>query len=250
MSMQQFADYLKYSKGRVADLESGRSLPTMEFAMLLDQRFKPMIKFTELLANVHDALVAEHMKEMLPKERDAVRIQTFTSSVVPGLLQTERYALELTREYMLGASDHEIAARVSLRMDRQLVFFREDPPFYRAVIDESALARRVGTAEVMADQLRHFEEIIVNPRNRVQILPFSAGGHGMMGGSVSLWHLADGHTVALVESFGPGEPVESPPRVSFYNELFDEARQKALPPNDSLDIIRRYIKEYDNEADA
>ncbi|SFD26830.1 helix-turn-helix domain-containing protein [Streptomyces aidingensis] len=249
LSMQQLADEFHYSKGRYADMESGRTLPTKEFAAVLDQRFKPLLKFTELLSNVRDALIAEHMKEMLPKEQAAVRIQTFSSSVMPGLLQTEEYARALTRASIPGAPDDQIAARVSLRMERQLLFFREDPPFYWAILDEAVLARTVGTDEVMAEQLRHLEEIILNPRNKVQILPFAAREHGMMGGSLNLWTLRDGRTVALAESFGPGEPIESPTRVSFYSEMFDEVKINALSPEGSLRLIRRYLKDYHHEAD-
>lgn len=247
MSMQQFADSLNYSKGRIADLESGRTLPTAQFAALLDERYSPMITFTELLANVRDALVAEHMRDLLPEEQKAVRIQAFTSSVMPGLVQTENYAWELSRKSMPGASDQEISARAALRMDRQLVLVRREPPYYRAVIDEAAFARPVGGSGVMAEQLRHIASMVTNRRNSIQVLPFGAGCHGMMGGSLSLWTLADGRVVALVESYGSGEPIENPARVSFYSEIFDQAKEAALSQGDSLDLIRQYQKEYEND---
>jgi hypothetical protein len=100
-------------------MESGRKLPTLEFAERLDERYKPMLTFVELLANVRDALVAEHMKDLLPHEGRAIRIQTFTSSVIPGPLQTEDYAYQLSKAHMFGATDAEVSARVALRLDRQ-----------------------------------------------------------------------------------------------------------------------------------
>jgi transcriptional regulator with XRE-family HTH domain len=247
MSMQQFADEFNYSKGRIADMESGRKLPSLPFAEKLDQRYKPMLTFVELLANVRDALVAEHMRELLPHEQKAARIQTFTSSVVPGLLQTEHYAWALSRESMPGATDHEISQRVSLRMDRQDVFKRDEPPFYRAVVDESALARPVGSTSVMAKQLQALLTLQEKPRNEVLILPFRAGAHGLQGGSLNLWHLEDGRAVALVESFGPGEPIENPAKVTFYSEMFDAVKIAALPQEESLELVRRYLEGYENE---
>jgi transcriptional regulator with XRE-family HTH domain len=244
LSMQQFATECNYSKGRIADMESGRHLPTMEFAEVLDERYKPTLTFVELLSNVRDALIAEHMRDLVPHERAAVRIQTFSSSVIPGLLQTPAYAWELSREYMLGASDEEVSEQVALRIDRQQIFERSDPPFYRAVIHESAL---ISPSRAMVEQLRKLESIAAKPRSRVHIYPAARGLHAMMGGSLNLWHLADGRTVALVESFGPGEAIESPARVTFYGELFDEVRHKALSSDDSLDVIRRYIEEYKND---
>lgn len=117
MSMQQFAEEFNYSKGTIADMEAGRHLPTLEFGALLDERYRPMLTFVELLANVRDALVAEHTRDLLPQEQEAGRIQAFTSSVLPGLLQTRAYAWELSREYMTWASSGEVWEWAQLRIE-------------------------------------------------------------------------------------------------------------------------------------
>jgi hypothetical protein len=188
---------------------------------------------------------AEHMKELLPHEKEAVRIQFFSSSAVPGLLQTEPYAWALTRKSLPGASDSEISARVSLRIDRQQVLVRPEAPYCWGVIDEAVLTRPLAAKGAMLDQLQHLEQFAANPRNTFQIVPNIAGLHGFMGGSLALLHLEDGRTVALVESFGPGEPIENPARVAFYSEMYDAVKIAALPPDDSLKLISRYVKEYE-----
>lgn len=248
LSIRQLADELTWSKSMIGDVESGHRLPKAELVAALDAYFRPVLSFAELLDNVRDALIAEHMKELLPHEKKAVRIQTFTSSVIPGLLQTPQYAWELSKAHMFGATDDVITARVALRLDRQEIFNREETPvIYRAVIDEAALARHVGPKSVMAEQLRKLLDIGTNHQDAVLIYPNDAPAHSMMGGSLSVWHLADGRTVALVESFGPGEPVENPSRVAVYCEMFDKARANALSDEASADLIRRYIKEYEND---
>jgi hypothetical protein len=70
----------------------------------------------------------------------------------------------------------------------------------------------------------------------------------MLGGSLTLLTLKDGATVALVESFDSGEPVDSPKRVVELVQRFDVARSKALPESESLDLIRSYLKEYADES--
>jgi transcriptional regulator with XRE-family HTH domain len=248
LTLRELAAELNWSKSILGAVETGDRLPKPDLAAALDARFNPTLKFVELLANVRDSLIAEHMRELLPQERKAVRIQTFTSSVINGLLQTRGYAYAMSRDGMPGATDEAIADRVTLRMDRQEdVFQREDPPFYRAIIDEAVLARPVGDKLVMAEQLRHLVQLSRKPRSEVLILPFCAGGHGLMGGSLALWHLADGRAVALAESFGPGEPIENPARVTFYSEMYDAVKIAALPPEESLKLIDRYVKEYDND---
>jgi transcriptional regulator with XRE-family HTH domain len=250
LTIRELATELHWSKSILGAVETGDRLPKAALAAALDEKFNPTLKFTELLNNVRDALVAEHMRDLLPQERRAVRIQTFTSSVIPGLLQTESYAWELSRQSMPGSTDRDLSQRVALRMDRQGdVFKRDDPPFYRAVIDESALARPIGTNAGMAAQLQALVAFCEDSRHQVLILPFGTGGHGLQGGSLNLWHLEDGRTVALVESFGPGEPIENPARVAFYSEMYDAVKIAALPPDDSLKLISRYVKEYESEDD-
>jgi hypothetical protein len=99
----------------------------------------------------------------------------------------------------------------------------------------------------MAHQLHKLISINENHHRSVHVYPFQAPAQSVMGGSLSLWHLADGRTIALVESFGPGEPVESPARAGAYCEMFDQARVNALSAEDSMELIRRYIKEYEND---
>jgi hypothetical protein len=41
--------------------------------------------------------------------------------------------------------------------------------------------------------------------------------------------------------------MESPSKVAFYSEMFDEIKINALSPNESLDLIRSYIKEYEDD---
>jgi transcriptional regulator with XRE-family HTH domain len=243
LSIRQLADELTWSKSMIGDVESGHRLPKAELVAALDAYFRPVLSFAELLDNVRDALIAEHMKELLPHEKEAVRIQFFSSSAVPGLLQTEPYAWALTRKSLPGASDSEISARVSLRIDRQQVLVRPEAPYCWGVIDEAVLTRPLAAKGAMLDQLQHLEQFAANPRNTFQIVPNIAGLHGFMGGSLALWTLKDGRTVALVESFGSGEPIETPTRVMFYSEMFDEVKINALSPDDSLDLLRLYIKD-------
>jgi transcriptional regulator with XRE-family HTH domain len=88
LSLRALADELTYSHTYLGDIETGRKIPTEPMARALDGRFDPPIRFTELLECVREMLVAAHVRDLLPKLRKAVRIQSFASSVIPGLLQS------------------------------------------------------------------------------------------------------------------------------------------------------------------
>ncbi|UGY91685.1 Scr1 family TA system antitoxin-like transcriptional regulator [Streptomyces gobiensis] len=97
----------------------------------------------------------------------------------------------------------------------------------------------------MCTQLHEVLETVKHPRVTVQVLPFGQGPHPILGGGLTLMTLKDGGTIALIESFATGEPVESPGRILGLTQLFDIARSMALPEDKSLDLIRRYLREYE-----
>jgi hypothetical protein len=187
---------------------------------------------------------------VISKETAAERIRVFTSGVVPGLLQTDDYARSQLRKGRPRDSEEEIAEKAAERVRRHdRVFGKEDPPFYRAVIDEAALTRPVGTHKIMADQLRRILTLRDSPRMRIQVLPFSAFDHGMQGGSLNLLDLEAGGTVALVESFRTGQGIESPREVVEYEELFEAVQLAALSAERSSEVIDRYMKGYEDAED-
>ncbi|PJT50377.1 DNA-binding protein, partial [Streptomyces albidoflavus] len=83
----------------------------------------------------------------------------------------------------------------------------------------------------------------------VQVLPFARGVHPLQGGSLTLLTLRDGLTFAYVESFASGRVVDSPAEVLELTTLLDIARSKALDSRESLAMLHKYLKEYENDGD-
>nr|WP_262371570.1 Scr1 family TA system antitoxin-like transcriptional regulator [Streptomyces sp. WAC01526] len=67
---------------------------------------------------------------------------------------------------------------------------------------------------------------------------------------MSLHTLRNGSTFAYVESFASGVQVESPERILELTQRFDVARSKALPEREALDLIRGYLREYEDDDDS
>ncbi|RSS98601.1 DUF5753 domain-containing protein, partial [Streptomyces sp. WAC05374] len=124
-------------------------------------------------------------------EEAAARIRTYEVQFVPGLLQTKEYARAVVTAGSAGISSDEIARRVDLRLERQRVLDRPDGPFFWAVIDEAALRRPIGGAEVMRAQLEHLADLMRQPNITIQIMPFSFGGHSAEGGAFSILRFPD-----------------------------------------------------------
>ncbi|MFE6612363.1 helix-turn-helix domain-containing protein [Amycolatopsis sp. NPDC057786] len=172
-------------------------------------------------------------------EADASSLRAFQALLVPGLLQTERYAKAVIRAMRPDAEDAEIRRRVAARMARQELLTDPSPPEYWAVIDEAVLHRVVDGPEVMAEQLYRMVTMAAQPNVTVQIVPFGAGAHPGMEGPFLIMgfpELAD-TDVVYVDSTSSGLYLEEPPDVRRYALMFDHLRAAALKPDDSVEVI-------------
>ncbi|WP_246430852.1 helix-turn-helix domain-containing protein [Streptomyces rectiverticillatus] len=136
LSLRALAAKVGYPYTYIGRVERGEQLPSEALAESFDVYFGTDGLFVESLSVAQDILIANYSREFVVKERQALRIQVFTSSLIPGLLQTEGYARELFRAGMPGKHSDALEAHVAARMNRQRIFEREDSPFYWAIIDE------------------------------------------------------------------------------------------------------------------
>jgi transcriptional regulator with XRE-family HTH domain len=177
-------------------------------------------------------------------ETEAATIRTYEPELVPGLLQTADYARAVIRAGRPGDTSGEIDRRVEVRLERQEVLTRSDPPPPKVsvVLNEGVLARRVGGPEVMRAQMEH----LVKERDRanitVQILPFSAGEHPAMVGPFTMLTFLDPADpgVVNVENVRGALALENPEDTRSYDEVWNAIQAKAASPSDSRAIMRTY----------
>ncbi|MEE4585262.1 MULTISPECIES: helix-turn-helix domain-containing protein [Streptomyces violaceusniger group] len=250
LSIRALAEKVGYPYSYLGRVERGEQLPSEALVSALDAHFGTSGLFADLWEMTHNEVIADYSRKVVSREPDAERIEVFNSSVVPGLLQTPDYARELFRTGLPGTNDDELTERVAVRMHRQHIFEREEAPFYWAIMDEAALKRPVGGQECMRGQLGRVLQAVGHPRVTVQVLPFAEGAHSILGGGLTLLTLKSGGTIGLVESFDSGEVVESPKRLARLSQSFAVVTSKALPEDKSINLIRQYLKDYENEHDC
>jgi transcriptional regulator with XRE-family HTH domain len=171
-------------------------------------------------------------------------IRTYEVQFVPGLLQTREYARAVMR---LGPTDlpGELAERrVELRMHRQGLLQRADPPRLWTVIDEAALRRPIGGPEVMRAQLRHLIEVSSLPTVSVQILPFSVGQVALVGAMIML-RFPEGELpdVVYVEQFTGARYFDKPADTEQYLHVLNQIGTAAQPPTATRSVLERILKE-------
>ncbi|MEK8143244.1 helix-turn-helix transcriptional regulator [Streptomyces sp. M10(2022)] len=176
LSLRQLSERVGgYSHSYLGRVELGEQLPSETVVKSLDDFFDTDGVLVELLEMSHESLIPDYSRRFLSKESEAERIQVFTSSLVPGLLQTEDYARELFRKAIPGESEGEINGRIAIRMRRQRILAREEVLPYWAIMDEAALSRTIGGASCMIGQLHHLLQAAARPRLTIQVLPFTQG---------------------------------------------------------------------------
>ncbi|MFI5893300.1 helix-turn-helix domain-containing protein [Actinoplanes sp. NPDC051513] len=178
-------------------------------------------------------------------ETAARSIGAYEQQVVPGLLQSEEYAIALIRGARLDDTDQEIEQRVRVRMQRQALLIQDDPIDLRVVLDEAVLSRPVGGDAVMLDQLAKLIEAARLPNVTLQILPFAAGAHaGMDGSFVILEFEEEGDAdVVFIDNATGGLFLEKSEELGKYVPLFDAIRSSALPPEESIEMIEMLVEE-------
>lgn len=177
-------------------------------------------------------------------EADASSLRAYQALLVPGLLQTERYAHTVIRAMRPDAEETDVSRRVAARRERQRLLTDPAPPDYWAVIDEAVLHRQVGGAEVMVEQLARLVEMAALPHVTIQVVPFHTGAHPGMEGPfliLSFPEQAD-PDVVYVESTTSGLYLEMPADVHRYALLFDHLRATALKPDDSVELIAAFAR--------
>ena len=106
-------------------------------------------------------------------------VRSYEPHFVPGLLQTEEYARAVLEAGTIGRTGPETIERhVSLRMERQRLLERPDPPHLWVIMDETVLRRPVsGSGRVMRDQVDKLLEFAERDRVTLQIAEFASGPH-------------------------------------------------------------------------
>ncbi|MDX2826042.1 helix-turn-helix transcriptional regulator [Streptomyces ipomoeae] len=120
-------------------------------------------------------------------------IRQYEPHFVPGMLQTEDYARAVMEAGIVGQTSPETIERhVSLRMARQKLLTREDPPHLWVIMDETALLRPVSIrGEVMRDQIDRLLDVTENDHITLQVAEFASGPHPGTYAPFSLFRFAE-----------------------------------------------------------
>ncbi|MFI9203835.1 helix-turn-helix domain-containing protein [Streptomyces sp. NPDC053048] len=242
-SLAQLSEDTSYDRTYLHRLETGERLSQLPVMEALDSVYKTGGLLTRLWRLARQEVFMDQYKEFMQYEAKAAIMHKYMLAI-PGLLQTEDYARVVLSSSppSVGGSD-DLEDQVAARMGRQELLHREPPPNVRIILDEAALRRPAADRKTWRHQLAHIVGSASSPHMVIQVLPFEAGVHDLMSGSLSLLWLPDGQCVAYLEGSKSGELVDGPNEVAQLRLSYDRVRDMALAPPESLAFIQHLMEE-------
>ena len=258
ITREQAADHIRASAWKIHRLENGQvGFKERDLRDLLDlyQVDDPQ-EVADTLALAREANAPgwwQRYSDVLPQwfrayvdlESAAALIRTYEGQFIPGLLQTDDYIRAVVQGAHLDHTAEDVGRRVRLRMARQTVLTREQPPRLWAVIDEAALRRPVGGPEVMRGQLERLIDATKLANVTLQILPFDSGAHPAMAGSFSILRFGDQELpdVVYLEHLTGASYLEKRDEVERYLDIMEILCVEAEPPDRTVELLERILEE-------
>jgi transcriptional regulator with XRE-family HTH domain len=237
-SLPEFSARIGFDAGHLSRIENAKRPPTEALAKACDAAFPErhgwFLDWYE--ESRHWAEVPAGFRSWAELEDKARRLHDWMPSIVTGLLQTEDYARALLETYP-GATGEAVNSRLAARMERQRrVLMRDDPPLAWFAVDEFALYRFVGSAEIMTAQMRQLSAIAAMPNVTLQVVPAiahpaTASGFVLADDSAYAEHVTSGYVI-------------SDETVSAVARLFDSLRAESYRASESLALIERVCSQW------
>ncbi|GAA3417082.1 helix-turn-helix transcriptional regulator [Streptosporangium vulgare] len=252
ITLEEAGHSIRASHSKVSRMEHGRvSFRIRDVADLLtlygvtsDAEREPLLSLIEK-ANLtgwwhnYNDVLPSWFETYVGLEESAAGIRNYEVQFVPGLLQSEGYARAVVRLGFPSASSEEVDRRVKLRMARQRLLHRPNPPYLWAVLDEAVLRRPLGGARAMCEQIDHILEALELPNVTVQIVPFHVGGHAAAGGPFSILRFSqpDLPDVVYMEQLTSAVYLEKRDDVDSYLEVMERLCIEAEPVTRTREIL-------------
>jgi DNA-binding XRE family transcriptional regulator len=256
LSREEAAEAIRASEWKIHRLENGQvGFKERDLVDLLARyQVRDPAEVAELLAMAREANAPgwwQHYGDVLPQwfrayvdlESAASLIRTYEGQFIPGLLQTDDYMRAVVRGAHLEESVEEVGRRVRLRMARQMLLTREQPPRLWAVVDEAALRRPVGGREVLRGQLERLIEAAKLPNVTLQVLPFGVGAHSAMLGAFSILRFADRELpdVVYLEHLTSALYLDRRDEVERYLDVMELLCVDSEPPAKTVELLTEML---------
>jgi len=191
----------------------------------------------------YDDLLPTGAGTYLGLEAEASVIRSYAATVMPDLVQTERYAIGAVRASRPELAADAVSRLGALQLRRQELLRQRGPVHLHLLIDESALLRSMGPAQVMRDQLAQLLTVAAQPGVTVQIVGLAAARPVLSEPFtvLSFPDPADADVACLTGLRGQVTVEQREAEVRALRATFDALASAALTSTDSASLIRHLL---------
>ena len=246
-SQEALAARLDFDRSVIGKAESGDRVPTDDVldawceACNVDPELRELLHRWAAFARRTDGPIPSWFESWLEAERLAHMLRIWQPLVIPGLFQIAEYARAL---FLAAGADQDRADDlVTVRLDRQAILERPDPPHVVAVVGEPVLRGLIGSAQIMADQLARVADMAERPNISVQVLPSDSGANAGLSGAFDLAS-SDGAPEVLRMEAVEDVTTEGRSLVRQATDIFVRVQADALPRAASLGLIREAAEQW------
>jgi transcriptional regulator with XRE-family HTH domain len=178
-------------------------------------------------------------------EEAAQLIRVYEVQFVPGLLQTEGYARATIMQGSPGLDPEEVERRVQLRLGRQKLLTRDNPPRFWVIVDEAALRRPMGGRDVHIAQIERLMDVVSEPNITLQVMPFRYGGHAAEGGTFTIMRFpeTDLPDIVYMEYLTGAHYIDKAEEVERYAAVMERLSVAGTSPDRTREILAGMLKE-------
>lgn len=228
------AKLLNCARSSISRLETGEAKLDEKQAALLDEAWSTGGLFSIMVWYAERGHDPNWFKSFVAYEAKAAMIHCYSGQLIPGLLQSSRYA----RALLITGRNEDVEKDLRNRLARQQILYGDNPPELWVLLSESAIDLPVGGPEVMREQLAHLLTLSTHPHVRLRIVPKAAGEHEGLDGPFMIV-TTKRQEVAFIEAPNGGRLVVEPAEAHGLRQRFDRIGAVALP----LDLSQRLIKQ-------
>jgi transcriptional regulator with XRE-family HTH domain len=168
-------------------------------------------------------------------EARAHTVRYWAPIIMPGIVQTPAYATALFAAMRFDAA--RVAEKLEVRMARQAILERADPPDITIVVWEAVLRHQIGTAGTMREQIARLLALSDMPTVTIHVLPSSHGANPGLGGAIQLAATDDAPELLLSDSLVEDQLSNDPVLVRRASSTFNSVRADALNRAGSRDAL-------------
>jgi transcriptional regulator with XRE-family HTH domain len=246
IGQRELARMLGITHPRLSHWERGTRMPKIEevAAVLACLRVVGTEKdgLLDLARNTHEPNWLEAPQELpaiVECERTAAAILDWNPSLVTGPLQIPAYS----RAIFGLLSPAEAEPRMMIRLARQDVLTRRDPPPYTALLGEAVLRQGIGGSAVMADQLRHLLVMAKSRHLTIRVVRAGIGWHPGLVGPFTVFDFVNLPSIVSVEHHRGSAYLYDEGYVAGYKAAANVVLNLATSEQDSLTLIAEVITE-------